>query len=256
VNEEFARRYFPGRDPIGREIRPGPPEGVPPVPLEDFGSSRSAISIVGVVQNFMNDGPAQPTAPQLFMLYRQIPGLNFGFKDVVVRTATDPESLAPAVARALKSLDEDIPLGEIQTMETHLGHETADRRFTTLVLGSFAGLGLLLAVIGAYGVVSYVVSQRTRELGVRVALGAGASDILWLVLRYGLSIAAAGVALGLAGALAARRSVEALLYGVAASDLPTLAGAAGLLILVILAASTVPAARAMRIDPAEALRSP
>jgi putative ABC transport system permease protein len=256
VNQEFARRYFPGRDPIGREISPGPPEGVPPIPLEDFGSMKREIAIVGVVRNFMNDGPAQPTAPQLFMLYRQIPGLNFGFKDLIVRTTVDPESIAPAVAQVLKSLDEDIPLGEVHTMEAHLGRETADRRFTTVVLGSFAGLGLLLAVIGAYGVISLLVSQRTRELGVRLALGADASDILRLVLRYGLSIAASGVALGLVGAVAVRRSIAALLYGVTPSDLRTLLGASGLLIFVILAASAVPAVRAMRIDPVEALRSP
>ena len=255
VNEEFARRYFPGRDPLGREIRPGPPEGVPPVPLEDFGGSRRDITIVGVVRNFMNDGPARPAAPQLFMLFRQVPGLNFGFKDIVVRAESNPEILAPAVARALHSLDAEIPLGEVQTMEDHLGRQTADRKFATAVLGLFAGLGLLLALVGAYGVVSYLVSQRTHELGVRLALGARAADILWLVLRSSFSIAAAGTGLGVAGALAARRSLAGLLYGVGASDPATLAGAAALLILVILAASAVPAARAMRIDPAEALRA-
>src|SRR5262249_37389199 len=153
VNEEFVRRYFSNQDPIGREIRPGPPEGVPPVPLQDFGSSTSDITIVGVVRNFMNDGMARPPAPQLFMLFRQLPGLNFGFKDIVVRTSTNPESIVPAVARELKSLDAEIPLGEIRTMETHLSSQTADTRFTTVLLGLFAGLGIVLAVIGAYGVV-------------------------------------------------------------------------------------------------------
>ncbi|MGE5277064.1 MAG: ADOP family duplicated permease [Acidobacteriota bacterium] len=255
VNEEFARRYFPSQDPIGREIRPGPPEGVPPVPLEDFGSSRRAITIVGVVRNFMNDGMAQPPAPQLFMLFRQLPGLNFGFKDIVVRTATIPESIAPAVARELKSLDADIPLGEIRSMERHMRSQTADKRFTTVLLGLFAALGIVLAAIGGYGVVSYLVSQRTQELGVRLALGARSADVLWLVLRYGLSIGLAGVALGFAGAVAARQSMAGLLYGVAATDPLTLAGAAGLLLLVVAAASAVPAARAIRINPVEALRS-
>jgi len=255
VNEEFVRRYFSNQDPIGREIRPGPPEGVPPVPLQDFGSSTSDITIVGVVRNFMNDGMARPPAPQLFMLFRQLPGLNFGFKDIVVRTSTNPESIVPAVARELKSLDAEIPLGEIRTMETHLSSQTADTRFTTVLLGLFAGLGIVLAVIGAYGVVSYLVAQRTQELGVRLALGAGSTDILWLVLRYGLSIGLAGTVLGVAGAVAVRQSMAGLLYGVAVSDPVTLAGAAGLLLLVIAAASAVPAARAMRINPVEALRS-
>jgi len=254
VNEEFVRRYLGNRNPIGLELSPGPPEGVPPIPLEDFGSSKRRITIVGVVRNFVNDGLARAAQPQLFALYRQLPGLNFGFKDIVVRTSTNPDGIAPAVARELRALDAEIPLGEIQTMETHMGSDTADRRFAAVVLGLFAGLGIALAVIGAYGVVSYLVSQRTQELGVRVALGAGSSDILWLVLRYGFSIGLAGVALGLAGAVAVRRSLAGLLYGVAASDPWTNVFAAAVLLLVIVAASAVPAARAMRIDPVEALR--
>jgi putative ABC transport system permease protein len=254
VNEEFVRRYFPGRDPIGRVIQPGPPDGVAPVPLEDFGGSRTEISIVGVIRNFMNDGMARPPAPQLFMLFRQLPGLNFGFKDIVVRTVANPENMAPSVARVLKSLDADIPLGEIQSMDAHLSSETADRRFTTVLLGFFAGLGIVLAVIGAFGVVSYLVSQRTQELGVRMALGAGSTSILWLVLRYGLSMGIAGVAVGFAGAVAVRQSLAGLLYGVAASDPLTLAGAASLLLLVVAAACAIPAARAVRINPVEALR--
>ena len=254
VNEEFVRRFLPGRDPVGSEVRPGPPPGVPPVPLQDFGGSRAAITIVGVARDFVDDGLARPTAPLLLMLFRQLPGLNFGFKDIVVRTSANPESLAPAVARALASLDADLPLGEIRTMETHLGSETADRRFTTALLGVFAALGMVLAMIGAYGVVAYLVSQRKQELGVRIALGAGSADILWLILRYGLVLGAAGVGLGLAGAVAVRRSLAGLLYGVEASDPATLAGAAAALLLLVAAASALPAARAIRIDPVEALR--
>ncbi|HEX7253414.1 MAG TPA: ABC transporter permease, partial [Thermoanaerobaculia bacterium] len=254
VNEEFVRRFFPNQDVLGRQIRPGPPEGVAPIPLQDFGSLSQDITIVGVVRNFMNDGMAQPPAPQLFMLFRQVPGLNFGFKDIVVRTTVNPESIVPAVERELKSLDAEIPLGEIRSMETHMNSQTADRRFTTFLLGAFAGLGILLAVVGAYGVVSYLVSLRTQELGVRLALGARSANILWLVLRYGLSIGLAGIALGLGGALALRHSLASLLYGVGETDPLTFTGAAGLLLLIIAAASAVPAARAMRINPVEALR--
>ncbi|HEY6929985.1 MAG TPA: ABC transporter permease [Thermoanaerobaculia bacterium] len=254
VNEEFVRRFFPNQDVLGRRIRPGPPEGVAPIPLQDFGSLSQDITIVGVVRNFMNDGVAQPPAPQLFMLFQQVPGLNFGFKDIVVRTSVNPESIVPVVAHELKSLDAEIPLGEIRSMETHLNSQTADRRFTTLLLGAFAGLGILLAVVGAYGVVSYLVSLRTQELGVRLALGARSANILWLVLRSGLSIGLAGIVLGFGGALALRHSLGSLLYGVGESDPMTFTGAAVLLLLVIAAASAVPAARAVRINPVEALR--
>ena len=254
VNQEFVRRYFSNQDPVGRQIHPGPPPGVPAIPLQDFGSSTRNITIIGVVRNFMNRGMALPPGPQIFTLFRQLPGLNFGFKDIVVRTAANPESMVPAVARELKSLDADIPLGEIRSMETHMGSQTADMRFTAVLLGLFAGLGTILAVIGAYGVVAYLVAQRTQELGVRLALGAGSTDILWLVLRYGLFIGLAGVALGSAGAMVGRRLLARFLYGVAASDPFTLWGAAILLLLVIVVASAVPARRAMRIDPVQALR--
>jgi putative ABC transport system permease protein len=254
VNEEFARRYFPGQDPIGREIRPGPPPGVPAIPLQDFGGSSRGITIVGMVRDFMNRGMSLPPGPQLLSLFRQVPGLNFGFKDIVVRTANDPEGIAPAVARELRSLDGDIPLGEVRSMEAHLRSQTADTRLTTVLLGLFGGLGMLLALIGTYGVVAYLVAQRTRELGVRLALGAGSADILWLVLRHGLYTGLAGVALGLAGAMAGRRLLARFLYEVSASDPFTLLGAAALLLLVVVVASAVPARRALRIDPVRALK--
>jgi putative ABC transport system permease protein len=254
VNEEFVKRYFADQDPLGRQIHPGPPPGMAAGRLESFGLSTRNITIAGVVGNFMNRGMALPPGPQLFTLFRQTPELNFGFKDVVVRTATHPESMAPAVARELRSLDADIPLGEIRSMETHMSSQTADTRFTTVLLGLFAGLGIVLAVIGAYGVVAYLVAQRSREFGVRIALGAGSTDILWLVLRHGLFIGLAGVVLGLAGAMVGRWFLARFLYGVSVSDPFTLWGAAILLLLVVVVASAVPARRAMRIDPVQALR--
>jgi predicted lysophospholipase L1 biosynthesis ABC-type transport system permease subunit len=227
---------------------------VPPVALQDFGGLTRNLTVIGVVRNFRNRGMALPPGPQIFTLFRQVPGLNFGFKEIVVRTAAAPEALVPAVSRELKLLDADIPLGEIRDMETHIAGQAADTRFTTLLLGLFAGLGILLAVIGAYGVVAYLVAQRTQEIGVRLALGAASADILWLVLRNGLLLGAAGVALGLAGALAARVFLARFLFGISESDPLTLSGAALLLLLVIAAASAIPARRAIAIDPVRALR--
>ena len=254
VNEAFAQRYFPDQFAVGRRIHTGPPPGVAPVPLQDFGGESRDLTIIGVMRNFMNRGMAEPPGPQIFALFRQTPGLNFGFKDIVVRTAGSPESFAQAVARELKSLDADMPLGEIRSMETHMSSNTADTRFTTLLLGLFAGLGTLLAVIGAYGVVAYLVAQRTQEMGVRMALGAASGDILWLVLRHGLGIGISGIVLGVAGAMVGRRFLERFLYGVSVSDPLTLWVAALLLLAVVVLACAVPARRAMRIDPLQALR--
>jgi putative ABC transport system permease protein len=254
VNQAFVRRYFANQDPIGRQIHPGPPPGVAAVPLQDFGASSRNITIAGVVRDFMNRGMAQPPEPQIFTLFRQMPGLNFGFKDILVRTATDPQSLVPAVARELKLLDADIPLGEVRNMETHMRSQTADTRFTTVLLGLFAGLGTILAVVGAYGVVAYMVAQRTQEIGVRLALGADSTDIVWLVLQSGLFMGLAGVALGLAGAMLGRAFLANFVFGVSTSGPLTLLGAAVLLLLIVVVASAIPASRALRIDPVQALR--
>ena len=255
VNEEFVRQFFPAENPIGRQIHLGPPPGLVPSPRGDAGSSTGSITLVGVVGNFLNAGMSRPPSPQIIALFRQQPELNYGFKEIVVRTSIDPASIAPAVAQQLRSLDPDIPLGEVQTMPGHLSSYTLDARFTTVLLGLFAGLGTILAVIGAYGVVSYLVAQRTHELGVRIALGADAHRILWLVVRQGLSMGLAGIGLGLAGSLAMRQFLARLLYGVSGTDSWTLAGASLLLLLVVTTASAVPGRRAMRIDPVKALRN-
>jgi putative ABC transport system permease protein len=253
VNEEFVRRYFPNQDVIGRQIHPGPPPGMAAGPFADFGGSKSDITIVGVVPNFMNNGVAEPPVPQIFTLFRQFPGVNFGFKDIIVRTKGDPESYAPAISRVLQSLDADIPLGEVRSMNQHMGSQTADKRFTTALLGLFAGLGTILAVVGIYGVVAYLVAQRTHEFGVRMALGARSKDIAWLVVKYGLVVGVPGVAVGVAGSLAVRRSLTKLLYGVGASDPLTLVAVSVSLLLAAVLASAVPAARAIRMDPAQTL---
>jgi len=259
VNQEFVHRYFPNENPVGRQFRMGPPRGIA-VPLEAgrggyWKRGSGAVRIVGVLANFMNERPPIPPSPQILLLYRQQPDVNFGFKNVVVRTSVQPETIASAVSRELHALDPEIPLGEISTMERHLADQTADSRFTTVLLGLFAVLGMILAIIGVYGVVSYLVAQRTHELGVRVALGASAADVLWLVLRHGITIGLLGVGLGLAGALAAREILAGMLYNVSASDPWTLGCGSIILLVVVLIATAIPARRAMRVDPVLALRS-
>ncbi len=259
VNQEFVHRYFPNENPVGRQFRMGPPPGIG-VPADDWqrGSwqrGSGAVRVVGVLANFMNERPPIPPSPQILLLYRQQPDMNFGFKNVVVRTSVQPETIASAVSRELHALDPEIPLGEISTMERHLADQTADSRFTTVLLGLIAVLGMILAIIGVYGVVSYLVAQRTHELGVRVALGASAADVLWLVLRHGITIGLLGVGLGLAGALAAREILAGMLYDVSASDPWTLGCGSIILLVVVLIATAIPARRAMRVDPVLALRS-
>ena len=257
VNQEFVRRYFPNENPVGRQFRMGPPPGigVPADYWKRWKRGSGAVRIVGVLANFMNERPPIPPSPQILLLYRQQPDVNFGFKDVVVRTSVQPETIASAVSRELHALDPEIPLGEISTMERRLADQTADSRFTTVLLGLFAVLGMILAIIGVYGVVSYLVAQRTHELGVRVALGASAADVLWLVLRHGITIGLLGVGLGLAGALAAREILAGMLYNVSASDPWTLGCGSIILLVVVLIATAIPARRAMRVDPVLALRS-
>jgi putative ABC transport system permease protein len=259
VNQEFVHRYFPNENLIGRQFRMGPPRGIA-VPLEAgrggyWKRGSGAVRIVGVLANFMNERPPIPPSPQILLLYRQQPDVKFGVKDVVVRTSVQPETIASAVSRELHALDPEIPLGEISTMERHLADQTADSRLTTVLLGLFAVLGMILTIIGVYGVVSYLVAQRTHELGVRVALGASAADVLWLVLRHGITIGLLGVGLGLAGALAAREILAGMLYNVSASDPWTLGCGSIILLVVVLIATAIPARRAMRVDPVLALRS-
>jgi predicted permease len=250
INQEFVRRYFPNENPIGRRIRLGPPPGA----VETTRSGWETVTVAGVFANFMNDGVALPPAPHILALFRQQPAENFGFKDIVVRTAVEPASMAPAISQQLRSLDAEIPLAEIETMQDYLGDQIADTRLTAALLGLFATLGTLLAIIGAYGVISYLVAQRTQEVGIRMALGADATRILWMILRQGIWMGAAGVLFGATGAVLLRQFLSKLLFRVSATDPLTLGAASLLLLFVVVIASAIPARRAMRIDPVRALR--
>jgi len=247
INQAMAKAYFPNEDPLGKQIqimvRPLPPP---------IGNLR--FMIVGVVGDVMNRGLALPAAPQVTTLFRQTPDMNFGFKNLIVRTALDPMQLAPSIRQQLHSLDPDVPFAEVSSMDDVMKQETADRRYTTGLLALFAAFGVVLALIGVYGVVSYVVAQGTNEIGLRMALGARRGNVLWMVLKQGVAMAVVGAVAGVVGALILRQALAQLVFGVSPSDPFTFSLAAALLILFALAASLGPALKATRIDPMVALR--
>jgi putative ABC transport system permease protein len=254
VNQSFVKQYFPDEDPIGRRIELGAPASLIAHDVW-MGTQRETVTIAGVMRDNHNQGLVLPVAPQLITLFRQTPVVNFGFKDVLVRSNVKPEALEQAVAQQVHVLDPRLPLSEVETMGEYLDGMMAAKRFTSIILASFAGMGLLLAVMGIYGVIAYLVAQRTQEIGIRLALGAPRSAVLWLVSSQGLRMALAGVAIGLMGTVLASRSLTSLLYGISALDPVTLGSASVALIAIAVAACALPARRAARIDPMQALRS-
>ena len=253
ISQEFNRRYFPTEDPIGRKIHIGPPQFLR-IPRGENTSDDTDVTIVGVVGDFKNAGLAHSPDPQITVLYAQHPLVNYGFKDIVIRTAADPNPLVPEIRRQLHELDSDVPFADLHTMNELVQTETGSQRFTTLLLSSFAAAGLALAVVGIYGVISFLVTQRKQELSVRIALGASRANVLWLVLKQGLEMAAIGAAIGLAGAWSAQRLMGRLLFGVSPVDPLTFAGAAAFLLAVAAIASAIPGVRVLQIDPAQMLR--
>jgi len=254
ISEEFKRRYFSTEDPIGRQIHIGPPAFLQIAPGRNNISDSADVTIIGVAGDFRNAGLAHPPEPQITVLYSQHPLVNYSFKDIVIRTASEPRLLVPEIRRQLHELDPDMPFAEVQTMEELVIAQTGGQRFTTILLASFAAAGLILAVIGIYGVVSFLVAQRKPELAVRIALGASRATVLWLVLKQGLEMATIGAAIGLFGAWATQKLTSDLLFGISPVDPVTFAGAAVFLLTVAAIASAIPGARVMTIDPAHTLR--
>ncbi len=242
INETLARQIFPGEDPIGKRIRPGISVGNDEAVMRE---------IVGVVGDVKHQSLSSEAGAEVYVPHAQVP---FSGMTLVARTGIDPQSLAATMRNEVSKLDKDIPVYNIRTLDDYLAASVAQPRFNTLLLGIFAGVALLLTMIGLYGVISYSVTERTHEIGIRVALGAQTSDVLKLVVKQGMALALIGVGVGLAAALALTRVLASLLYGVSATDPITFTGVSLLLVAVALFACLIPARRATKVDPMIALR--
>ena len=243
VNEELARRYLKGMQPIGAHIR---------VQAMDMGGPKPVVrEVVGVVHQVKISGPAERNELEIYVPITQNPW--FG-ASIAVRTAGDPVALSPAVKAAIARVDKEQAVTRVRTMDEVAAQSTAQPRFRAQLVGSFGALALVLAAIGIFGVLAFSVSQRTREFGIRMALGAGSADVLQMVAGSGLRIVLIGIAIGLAGAAALTRSLAALLYGVKPADPVTFLATPLVLAVVALLACAAPALRASRVDPAVALR--
>jgi putative ABC transport system permease protein len=231
IDETLARRYFPDVDPVGRRV-----------------NGRTIVGVAATIRDYEELDPAVST------LYLPIEGHHFMISDLVVRTEGDPLRWSDAIRAQVSLLDKGQEISDIHTLEKTLADMLAPRQFTTILLAVFAQITLILAAVGLYGIVQYTVTQGTRDLGIRMALGAQSRDVLRGVLRQGLTIALVGVVVGAAGALAATRALSSLLYGISSTDPATLTVVSLVLMVIALLASYLPARRASRIDPMEALR--
>jgi predicted permease len=236
IDAKFARRFWPHESAVGKHL------------WFDPKTKFTICGVVGVVKQYGLDTDGKIAT---YFAHSQQPN---GGMYLAVHTSTEAESLASAIVREVHSVDGSVPVIDIRTMQDLLQQSLARQRFTTVMLGAFALFAMLLAAVGVYGVMSYLVSQSTHDIGVRVALGAQTGSIVGLVVRQGMQLAGLGIVLGLAGAIGLTRLMSSLLFGVSPRDLATFGGVAFLLAAVALLAVIIPASRATRVDPLVALR--
>ena len=240
INETMARRFWPGEDPVGRFFRWGPPSIKGP-----------RVKILGIVGDARQFGLDRPVEPQYFFSTDQFPVWN---ATLVVRTTGDVSGLAATIREIVAEYQPDAVVTSVEAMATVMGRTLAGRQNNVMLLGLFSGIALLLAALGLYATMAYVVAQRTQEIGIRMALGADAKDVRMMVVREGAMLAGAGVIIGVLAALAGARVVSSMLYGVTTTDALSYMASAGSLVAVMLLASYIPARRASRVDPLVALR--
>jgi putative ABC transport system permease protein len=238
VSVTLAKRYWPGDNPIGKHLR--------------FDPKDPWVTVVGLVGDVRQLGLREEPPALLYMPYQQFP---LPFTNVTVRSTVAESAVVAALKSQLAAIDPDLPFGDLMTLQSVVDRSVDEPRFRTLLIGLFAILALVLAAVGVYGLISYSVAQRTREIGIRVALGARPAQVIRVVLKEGFVLAVAGVAIGLAGALAATRILGTFLFGIGATDPLTFSLVSLLLLIIALAASYIPSRRALRVDPLTALRT-
>jgi predicted permease len=241
VSESLAKRYFPNEEPLGKR----------------FQFALSDRTIVGVVADIRVRGLERISEPQVYLPYKQVKDGQFGNyvpKDLVIRSSAPPSALLPAIRRIVRAADSQQPIANVRTMNEIVSEQTASRAVQVRVLGGFAAIAFLLAAVGIHGLLSFAVSQRRHEIGVRMALGAKSTDVVGMVMRQGVWLAAVGVIPGIAVAYAAGKGMESLLAGVKPGDAPTFAAAVGLCVLMTLLGSLLPVLRAVRVAPATVFR--
>jgi putative ABC transport system permease protein len=240
VNESMARMFWGNESPIGRRVRP---QGTEPW-----------CTVIGVVADVKNAGIDKPTGTELYLPFRQTQGYGRPTSYIVLRGSGNMTGLVSSVRRELSEIDPDVPISSIATMEDVLAIAQSRPRFLALLLSIFSSVALILAAVGIYGVLSYLVARRNKEFGLRMALGASRQHVLGLVLRQGAMLAASGMVAGLLVATALTRLMSSLLFEVRATDPRTFLVVSAVLAVVVLAASYIPARRATRVDPMVALR--
>src|SRR5262245_48766483 len=256
INETAARRFWPGEDPMGKVFKLGPPEEMVPAGIMSPGYRFIRWTVVGVLKDVKHQGLGQPSNPEIYTLPQQSLSNDGATRTMylAVRAAGDPTALTSAIRSQAQELDKEQPIAEVATMEERRAESLLRARFNTLLLTIFAAVALALAVVGVYGVISYSVAERTREIGIRVALGAQRRDVLGLIVKRGMALVLAGAMTGLGGAIAVTRLMAGLLYEVGATDPLTFSAVAGVLAVAGLLACYLPARRATKVDPIVALR--